>query len=149
MPQVQSLSALSPITITSVNTGGGPPVSPRAPIGGGGDGDTGGPRKHCHHLETQTVVAARPRFELLLEAAHDPTDGDGSRRLRGALKRLLRSFGLRCIRVEPVTKPVNTAMPRGAADRADAAIADVSSPALAAAVPVTGTSSRLSPREGR
>jgi hypothetical protein len=93
------------------------------------------------------VVATHPRFELVLEAAHDPTDGDGSRRLRGALKRLLRSFGLRCIRVEPVTKPVNTAIPPGAAGRSNPAIADVSSPSQAAAVPVTGTSRRLKPKE--
>lgn len=46
-------------------------------------------------------TTARPRFKVVLEASHDPTDADGSRRLRGALKRLLRSFGLKCIRVEP------------------------------------------------
>jgi hypothetical protein len=41
----------------------------------------------------------RRRFELLLTDAGGPDDGDPYVRLRGALKRLLRSFALRCTSV--------------------------------------------------
>jgi len=36
-------------------------------------------------------------FKLTLEAQPDPSDPHGYRRLRKALKVLLRSFGLRCV----------------------------------------------------
>lgn len=44
----------------------------------------------------------KPTFILTLEAQPDRTDPHGHRRLRIALKRLLRGFGLRCKRVEQV-----------------------------------------------
>jgi hypothetical protein len=40
-------------------------------------------------------------YQITLEAKPQPDDPDGVRRLRMGLKRLLRSFGLRCVRVEP------------------------------------------------
>ncbi|WP_428305835.1 hypothetical protein [Lacipirellula sp.] len=44
----------------------------------------------------------KPRFNLLIEANHQADDPDGTRRLRLVLKRLLRSFGLRCVTAVPV-----------------------------------------------
>ena len=41
----------------------------------------------------------RPRFKLTLEALPRPDDAGGIRRLRAALKTLLRSFDLRCVEV--------------------------------------------------
>ena len=38
-------------------------------------------------------------FKLTLEAQPDPSDPSGYRRLRKALKVLLRSFGLRCTNI--------------------------------------------------
>ena len=46
-----------------------------------------------------------PEYTIRLRCQHDPTDPDGIRRLRAALKRLLRGYGLRCIAVEPVVEP--------------------------------------------
>lgn len=86
-------------------------------------------------------------YQLTLEAKPQVDDPDGARRIRMALKRLLRSFGLRCIRVEPVTKPVVTGVVAGTAARADAANAEVSSAPPTFTVPVTGTSRRLRPKE--
>ncbi len=43
----------------------------------------------------------KPRYQLLIEVQHQADDPDGVRRLRMALKRLLRSFGLRCVSVVP------------------------------------------------
>lgn len=43
----------------------------------------------------------RPRYLLTLQPTPDKTDPDGIRRLRRALKSLLRCFGLRCVRIEP------------------------------------------------
>jgi hypothetical protein len=40
-----------------------------------------------------------PEFVLRLRAPVDPTDPDGTRRLRAALKRMLRSYGLRALEV--------------------------------------------------
>ncbi|WP_152098008.1 hypothetical protein [Lacipirellula parvula] len=40
-------------------------------------------------------------YQLTLEAKPQADDPDGARRVRMALKRLLRSFGLRCVKVEP------------------------------------------------
>lgn len=42
---------------------------------------------------------AKPRYQLLIEVQHQANDPDGVRRLRMALKRLLRSFGMRCVTV--------------------------------------------------
>lgn len=41
----------------------------------------------------------KPRFVLTVEAAPQADDADGTRRLRMALKSLLRRFGLRCVTV--------------------------------------------------
>jgi len=41
-------------------------------------------------------------FVLTLRPVPDATDPDGIRRLRRALKCLLRSFGLRCVRLAPL-----------------------------------------------
>jgi hypothetical protein len=49
-------------------------------------------------------------YQVTLEVKPQPDDPDGVRRVRMALKRLLRTFGLRCTKVEPVTKTVNTAL---------------------------------------
>ncbi|WP_428306751.1 hypothetical protein [Lacipirellula sp.] len=40
-------------------------------------------------------------YHLTLEAKPQADDPDGVRRVRMALKKLLRSFGLKCVRVEP------------------------------------------------
>lgn len=47
----------------------------------------------------------KPRYQLLIEVQHQADDPDGTRRLRLVLKRLLRSFGLRCVTVTPVPEP--------------------------------------------
>ena len=47
----------------------------------------------------------RPRFKLTLEAVPRHDDADGIRRLRAALKALLRSYGLRCVDVCEAPKP--------------------------------------------
>lgn len=44
----------------------------------------------------------KPRFVLTIEAAPQPDDADGTRRLRAALKRLWRNHGLRCLIVTTV-----------------------------------------------
>lgn len=49
-----------------------------------------------------------PRFQILIEAQPQADDPDGNRRLRMALKRLLRSFGLRCVSVTPAPDEVPT-----------------------------------------
>jgi hypothetical protein len=41
-----------------------------------------------------------PRFRLTLAAKRRADDADGMRRLRGALKTLLRGWGLRCTWIE-------------------------------------------------
>ncbi len=41
-------------------------------------------------------------FLLRLRATADPSDQDGTRRLRAALKRLLRGYGLRAVEVQRV-----------------------------------------------
>ena len=46
-------------------------------------------------------MSNRPRYLLTLEATRTPDDLDGVRRLRGLLKRLLRSHGFRCIECRP------------------------------------------------
>ena len=52
----------------------------------------------------------RPMFALVLAALPRSWDADGTLRLRRALKCLLRSFALRCVRVEPASSsPVNAA----------------------------------------
>jgi hypothetical protein len=43
----------------------------------------------------------KPRFNLTLEATAAPDRATAVRRLRAALKRMLRSYGLRCVHVEP------------------------------------------------
>lgn len=43
-----------------------------------------------------------PRFQIIIEAPHNATDAAGVRRLRGLLKRLGRSCGLRCVDLRPV-----------------------------------------------
>ena len=49
----------------------------------------------------------KPRYQLLLEVQHQADDPDGTRRLRMLLKRMLRSFGLRCITATPVDEQPN------------------------------------------
>lgn len=49
----------------------------------------------------------KPRFQLLIEAQPQTDDADGTRRLRMALKRLLRSHGLRCLNMTPVDDAQN------------------------------------------
>jgi hypothetical protein len=44
-----------------------------------------------------TKAGSRPEFKLTLRPEPDQSDPTGIRRLRRALKCLLRSFGLRCI----------------------------------------------------
>ena len=46
-------------------------------------------------------MSNRPRYLLTLEATRTPDDLDGVRALRRLLKRLLRSFGFRCIQCRP------------------------------------------------
>lgn len=54
-------------------------------------------------------MIGRPEFVLRLAAKPDVSDQDGTRRLRGALKRLLRGYGLRCVECRPVaTTGANT-----------------------------------------
>lgn len=43
----------------------------------------------------------KPRYELTLEAEHDPSDVDGIRRMKLMLKRLLRTHRLRCLSIVP------------------------------------------------
>lgn len=43
-----------------------------------------------------------PEFHLRLRCPADPTDQDGTRRLRSALKRLWRGYSLRCVECRPV-----------------------------------------------
>jgi len=45
-------------------------------------------------------------FKLTLEAQPDPSDPSGYRRLRKALKVLLRSFGLRCVDITQRAEPL-------------------------------------------
>ena len=52
-----------------------------------------------------------PEYTLRLRVPADATDQDGTRRLRAALKRLLRSYGLRCIAVEPAIPLSNAPAP--------------------------------------
>ena len=46
-----------------------------------------------------------PEYTIRLRCQHDPTDPDGIRRLRAALKRLLRGYGLRCLECRPTVPP--------------------------------------------
>lgn len=50
---------------------------------------------------------SKPRFSLMLEAAPRADDADGTRRLRMALKALLRRHGLRCLTVVTVVDAKN------------------------------------------
>lgn len=47
----------------------------------------------------------KPRFQILIEAQPQADDPDGNRRLRMALKSMLRRHGLRCVTVMPATDP--------------------------------------------
>ena len=49
-----------------------------------------------------------PEFALRLRCPADPSDPEGIRRLRAALKRLWRSYGLRALECRPVA-PSNVA----------------------------------------
>jgi hypothetical protein len=49
-----------------------------------------------------TQARSRTEFKLTLRPEPDRTDPQGIRRLRRALKCLLRSFGLRCTDIEEV-----------------------------------------------
>ena len=80
MLQIEPLSALSPTIVTSVNTGGGPSLSPRSPLGGGGDGDGRGPLEHCHRKVVVTfpeLVSLDPQLgELMQEAQSHSSKGN-------------------------------------------------------------------------
>jgi hypothetical protein len=58
--------------------------------------------------------AGRPRFELLLEDLGGEVPA--AIRLRGALKRLRRSFGFRCLGVAEVPAPAEDSAPAEAPD---------------------------------
>ena len=49
-----------------------------------------------------TTATPNPRFTLTLQAEPDASDPSGHRRLRMAVKRLGRGYGLRCIALAPV-----------------------------------------------
>ena len=49
-----------------------------------------------------------PEFILKLRAPADPTDRDGIRRLRAALKRLWRSYSLKALEVRPVEEDIQS-----------------------------------------
>lgn len=51
------------------------------------------------------TTASRPTFRLTLRALRRPNDTSGMRRLRAALKVLLRTFGLRCTAIDYLTDP--------------------------------------------
>ncbi len=55
----------------------------------------------------------RPTYTLTLRPEPDPGDPDGIRRLRAALKRLLRCYGLRCIALAPEAMPTAADAPAG------------------------------------
>ena len=55
----------------------------------------------------------KTRYNLTLEAAPEPSDPDGSRRLRMGLKALLRRFGLRCVSAQAVSERPESAAVRG------------------------------------
>ncbi len=50
-------------------------------------------------------MSSRPEFVVKLRAPADPTDPGGIRRLRAALKRLGRGYGLRCVAITPAIDP--------------------------------------------
>jgi hypothetical protein len=52
----------------------------------------------------------RPRYVVTLEFKRLPSDPAGIRRLRGVLKRLLRSFGARCLDCRPAPRCVDLRM---------------------------------------
>jgi hypothetical protein len=52
-------------------------------------------------MKTKDPPAAPERFKLILQDARTDCQASAVIRLRGALKVLLRSFGLRCVRIEP------------------------------------------------
>lgn len=50
----------------------------------------------------------KPEFYLTLTPTPDPSDPTGLRRLRRALKALLRLYGLRCVEVSERAEPLET-----------------------------------------
>ncbi|BBO35700.1 hypothetical protein PLANPX_5312 [Lacipirellula parvula] len=52
-------------------------------------------------LPTSLNKMIKPRFQLLIEAEPQADDPDGNRRLRFALKAMLRRLGLRCVTITP------------------------------------------------
>src|SRR4051812_20376792 len=110
MTQLEPLSTGLNSVDNGVDAGARPPLStPLSPVRGSGSGDSGTVGEHCSQTKVQTVT--KRRYQLLLEAKPEPGDVDGVRRLRLALKRLSRSFGLRAITVRP--EPTAEATGRG------------------------------------
>jgi hypothetical protein len=63
-----------------------------------------------------------PTYRLVLRPLPDPSDADGIRRLRMALKALLRSYRLRCCAIEAVTAEDVATADRAEQDRTEASI---------------------------
>jgi hypothetical protein len=49
----------------------------------------------------------QPTYIITVRPEQQPDDPDGIRRLRELLKRLLRSFGMRCLSIKPEPQPAN------------------------------------------
>jgi len=56
-------------------------------------------------------MAKSARYKLILQPTPDRSDPDGVRRLRRALKRLLRGYGLRCVEIQRFGPAGGTAGP--------------------------------------
>ncbi len=69
-------------------------------------------------IETSLNSGCAPVYRIDLTPTPDTTDPLGVRRLRGLLKRALRSYGLRCVACERIDGPEVTAS--GADARGDA-----------------------------
>lgn len=59
------------------------------------------------------MAVDRPIYVLHLRPEPQADDPDGTRRLRAALKRLLRSYGLRCVRFDSNAEPKAQDAPAG------------------------------------
>ena len=48
---------------------------------------------------------SKPRYQLLIEADGARPEGDQIRKLRALLKRLGRTYGVRCVSIRPADQP--------------------------------------------
>jgi hypothetical protein len=78
---------------------------------------------------TETPMTTH-RYTLVLEATDRPSDREGVRALRLALKRLLRTYGLRAVTIQPVAPAKQEAQTgQGPSEKTDAQGAEPLSPA--------------------